>query len=54
MKTHEDIYGMMRTAIVEYIQLHNCYDVMFCRKCGHYSYCGMNSIRQAMLMIFDY
>lgn len=54
MKTHEDIYGMMCTAVYEYLQLHGCFDAMFCRKCDHHSYCGIDTINIAKLMIFDY
>lgn len=54
MKTHEDIYLMMYDAIYEYLHLHGCYKQMFCQKCNHHSYCGMDSIQLAKHMIFEY
>jgi hypothetical protein len=54
MMTHEDIYLMMCGAIYEYLHLHGCWDVMFCRKCKNHSYCGIDTIHIAKLMIFDY
>lgn len=54
MMTHEDVYNMMCDAIYEYLQLHGCFDVMFCHKCKNHSYCGVDSIQLAKHMIFDY
>lgn len=54
MKTYEDIYVMMCGDIYEYLHLHGCFKQMFCRKCDHYSYCGIDAIQLAKLMIFDY
>jgi len=54
MITHEDIYIMMCAAVHEYLQLHGCFQQMFCRKCDHHSYCGIDSIELAKRMIFEY
>lgn len=53
MKTYEDIYIMMCNATHEYSQLH-CTNVLSCHFCKNYSYCGIDSINIAKLMIFEY
>lgn len=54
MKTYDDIFRMMRYAIVSYECVPAVHKNYCCVYCNKNNYCGVDTIHIAMLMLYNY